>query len=206
MTLRSGNFYIKTASQRHRTEQNGDLRTTNTHIRRHCCVCVYIQTHLHSTIQMGIATQHSATTVLYSVSDARTCLQPHSLHAFHHYPTSLAFPSQQVTPPLYLLTPSILPSPYLDPDSEIPHYLEHCIYWGYYKPEKDSSSESIEAVAPRWRFRRGDCQLVSRVWWARSSIAELLLYFCMWFLQKLYTLEYMRWHFLFCFRSPTKFP
>lgn len=77
---------------------------------------------------MGIATQHSATTVLYGVSDARTCLQPHSLHAFHHYPTSLALPSQQVTPPLYLLTPSILPSPYLDPDSEIPHYLEHCIY------------------------------------------------------------------------------
>lgn len=108
MTLRLGNFYIKTASQRHRTKQNGDLRTTNTHIRRHCCVCVYIQTHLHSTIQMGIATQHSATTVLYGVSDARTCLQPHSLHAFHHYPTSLALPSQQVTPPLYLLTPLIL--------------------------------------------------------------------------------------------------
>lgn len=108
MTLRLGNVYIQNVSQRHRTEQNGDLHTTNTYIRQHYCVCVYIQTHLHSTIQMGIAIQHSATTILYGVSDPCTCLQPHSPHAFHHYPASLVLPSQQVTPPLYLLTLSSL--------------------------------------------------------------------------------------------------
>lgn len=66
MTLRLGNFYIKTASQRHRTKQNGDLHTILTHILGDTAVCVYIYRHtfivqykwesLHSTVQLQFYT------------------------------------------------------------------------------------------------------------------------------------------------------